>query len=204
MFEQMQRANCSSSIIRRKNLESFSQNWKLLHSTRTCLWCLLRKPEHFLRCGHTLCETCVHIFGTPSKEAEYRFYIKTCILCDTRSHVEVKSIPPTASVRAISIDGGGMKGIVPLEFLDALQRRMNLPYRLQEEIDIAFGTSSGEHISVSRWLYNQTEIIRGCQHPSRLRDRPEHLTMYSHIFKTGSAALPIETSLRSIYPTSVV
>lgn len=52
--------------------------------------------------------------------------------------------PPTASVRLLTIDGGGTRGVVPLVFLQALEERIGLPYPVQENFDLAFGTSIGK------------------------------------------------------------
>ena len=52
--------------------------------------------------------------------------------------------PPTAGIRVMSIDGGGVRGIVPLEFLDLLQRSLGPECPLQDFFDLAFGTSAGK------------------------------------------------------------
>lgn len=57
--------------------------------------------------------------------------------------VEIATKPPTASVRVPSTDGGGTRGRGPLEFLQALQDRLHLPYLVQRNFDVIYGTSSG-------------------------------------------------------------
>lgn len=52
--------------------------------------------------------------------------------------------PPTASVRVLSLDGGGSRGRVPLVFLKEIQDAIGLPYPVQQNFDVVFGTSSGE------------------------------------------------------------
>ena len=52
--------------------------------------------------------------------------------------------PPTAGVRVLSIDGGGIHGVVPLKFLQLLQGRIGPPYPVQDNFGTAYGTSSGE------------------------------------------------------------
>ncbi|KAH8194108.1 hypothetical protein TruAng_011729 [Truncatella angustata] len=57
--------------------------------------------------------------------------------------------PPTASVRVLSIDGGGTRGRAPLEYLQALQDRLKLPYPVQRNFDMIYGTSSGAIIAAA-------------------------------------------------------
>ena len=58
--------------------------------------------------------------------------------------ITVKVKPDNAGVIALCIDGGGVRGIIPLQFLQVLQDRIGLPIPVQENFDLAFGTSSGE------------------------------------------------------------
>lgn len=74
---------------------------------------------------------------------EYHFEISTCYLCNTKITFQAKLLPPTCGIRFISIDGGGSKGIVPLEYLDAFEEVLGLPYPLQEHFDYGIGTSIG-------------------------------------------------------------
>lgn len=57
----------------------------------------------------------------------------------------VRLKPPTASIRILSIDGGGIRGIVPLETLSLLQQLIRSDCPIQELFDLAYGTSIGEH-----------------------------------------------------------
>ena len=56
----------------------------------------------------------------------------------------MKLKPPAAGINVLSIDGGGTRGIIPLQTLQILQDKIGLPYPVQENFDFAFGTSSGE------------------------------------------------------------
>ncbi|KAI1839796.1 hypothetical protein JX266_013990, partial [Neoarthrinium moseri] len=62
--------------------------------------------------------------------------------------------PDTAGVRVLSIDGGGTRGRAPLEFLQALQDRLGLPYPLQRNFDLIYGTSSGAIIAAVLYAHN--------------------------------------------------
>lgn len=50
--------------------------------------------------------------------------------------------PRTAGVRLLGIDGGGARGVTPLEFMAELQKLLGNCV-LHDLIDIALGTSSG-------------------------------------------------------------
>ena len=42
--------------------------------------------------------------------------------------VNIKVKPLTATPQLLSIDGGGVRGIIPLVFLQVLEERIGLPY----------------------------------------------------------------------------
>ncbi|TKA60681.1 hypothetical protein B0A55_12855, partial [Friedmanniomyces simplex] len=46
-------------------------------------------------------------------------------------------------IRILSVDGGGIRGIIPLEFLHLLQRSLGSSCRIQDLFDLALGTSAG-------------------------------------------------------------
>uniref|UniRef100_A0A0B7KPB2 PNPLA domain-containing protein n=1 Tax=Bionectria ochroleuca TaxID=29856 RepID=A0A0B7KPB2_BIOOC len=59
-------------------------------------------------------------------------------------------MPPTAAPRVLSLDGGGIRGLASLQFLQVLQDLVGLPYPIQYHFDIVYGTSSG-HYPNSQW-----------------------------------------------------
>lgn len=144
MFSQIAKGDQSAAMVRRGCLHRLSSYLAPLITFQTCLYCLLRKPEHVLECGHAICDACVVIFGNPSKGLEYRYNLATCLLCQAKVRFQARLLPPTCGVRFISVDGGGSRGIVALEYLDALQDILGLNYPLQEHFDLGIGTSLGE------------------------------------------------------------
>lgn len=52
--------------------------------------------------------------------------------------------PPTAGPRILSIDGGGVCGVIPPEFLRLLQKVVRRNCEVQSLFGLAFGTSSGK------------------------------------------------------------
>jgi hypothetical protein len=132
-----------AAAIRQQYLKQHSQYWAPIKTFQTCLFCLRRKPEHVMDCGHAICEACICTFGTPTEGREYYFEHEICILCQTRVYFQARLLPPTCRIRFISIDGGGARGVVPLKYMDALQQALNLSYPIQEHFDFGIGTSSG-------------------------------------------------------------
>lgn len=132
----------SAALIHRDNIARNSLKWAFLKSNLTCFTCLHRRPEHTLSCGHAMCDVCLRIFGQPTSRS-YRFVIRKCTLCCSGT-LTAGLKPPTAGVRILSIDGGGIRGVVPLAFLELLQQTIGPKLRLQDLFDLALGTSSGK------------------------------------------------------------
>ncbi|KAI9888422.1 MAG: hypothetical protein M1814_000484 [Vezdaea aestivalis] len=151
---------CSSSELRRDTLGADIAHLGALKSTGSCLWCLRRKPEHVLQCGHAICDVCVRIFGVPASGLEYQFHIRLCILCASAVEVGVRLLPPTVGPTLLSVDGGGTRGVIALEFLEAVERELGLPYPLQDQVDMAFGTSSGALIVLG--LFSKCWSVKAC------------------------------------------
>lgn len=129
-----------------------------IYSNRTCLACLCRSPEKVLPCGHAVCDVCVRRWGRRRGPAHvYRLH--HCPVCDKvlacdRSMISLS--PPTAGMRLLTIDGGGVRGIVPLVALSVLEeafRWADVP--VHQLFDYVCGTSSGGLIAlgvfVHRW-----------------------------------------------------
>ena len=128
----------------RKHIEGLNIQWDHLRTYRTCLLCLRRKPEHTSSCKHAICDICVVIFGSQVPGREAHFVLDPCLLCRVKGKMLVRLKPPTAGARILSIDGGGVRGVVPLEFLNLLQGLLEPPLLLQDLFEQAFGTSSGK------------------------------------------------------------
>ena len=143
MFDLMTERGIPAHSFHLSSLRRQSVRWDLLKSNRTCLSCIRRTPEHVLSCGHALCDTCVRIFGAHVPGSEYRYQVE-CTLCGFGT--ETKTItPPTAGARILSLEGGGGRGPVPLEFLAMLQSTVGPICAIQDLFDLAVGTSSGRY-----------------------------------------------------------
>ncbi|KAF2812825.1 FabD/lysophospholipase-like protein [Mytilinidion resinicola] len=151
LFKSLKTVPASSS-----RTASIGNYWKDIKTTKSCLFCCLRVPQHMLSCGHAICDTCVRIFGDLDQGKEYNYTIAACILCGTTPKpgaLKVRIKPPTAGTRVLSIDGGGIRGVVPLECLLLIQKALGT-CRLQDFFDISIGTSSGGLIALTLSLYN--------------------------------------------------
>ena len=57
-------------------------------------------------------------------------------------------LPPTSSPIILAINGGGVRGVIPLEFLLLIQEHLG-PCAIQDVVDLAVGTSAGESVSIA-------------------------------------------------------
>lgn len=138
----------------RQRLEGMHSYLTPLKSHRTCLCCLLQAPEKVLSCGHAICDVCVRTFGSTNPEAHNTFAFSHCLLCgQSNQKSEIALVPATAGVRLLSIDGGGIRGVVPLVFLQHLQDSFNeLQVPLRDLFDFVSGTSAGKIRSLPMYI----------------------------------------------------
>lgn len=132
-------ATTLAEIGKALNLESSDK----LKSFECCVFCLTGPPRHVLDCGHSLCDGCVRRFGDAHRHKSSTFFIDTCMMCGTSSRLDVQLKPATAGIRILSIDGGGIRGVVPLQYLYKLQEKLGNAVRVQDFFDMAFGVSAG-------------------------------------------------------------
>ncbi|KAF2792920.1 FabD/lysophospholipase-like protein [Melanomma pulvis-pyrius CBS 109.77] len=113
-------------------------------SHATCLCCLMRPPEHALQCGHVLCTNCVKSFGEVGKTT---IDMRRCPLHPFETKWErpwkIRVKPDFAGIRVLSLDGGGIRGIVELEVLRQIQRKLGVAIPIAAFFDLIVGTSTG-------------------------------------------------------------
>jgi hypothetical protein len=142
LFQDLSLGSKTSAEIHVNNLSLRSRYWSQMRSNLTCLFCIRWKPEeHVLTCGHSICDVCPRILGYEAPEVDEQFTASQCILCRTNDSVVAVLQPSTANLSILSIDGGGICGVILLEFLRAMQELIETP--LQDLFDFAIGTSSG-------------------------------------------------------------
>ncbi len=159
-------AGVTAASVHRATLVRFRSTWRELQSHSTCLSCLRRRPEFELPCDHAVCENCVAVFGqrgpamTGPESCTVR--LAACLLCGTAlSDADAAAVifrlhPPTAGVGVLCIDGGGVRGIVPLQLMKRIEGRIGLPLPLQRFIRVAFGVSSGGLIAADLFINGHT------------------------------------------------
>jgi hypothetical protein len=136
------RSNAVATTWHQEMLTEFKLDWRTIRSVDSCFVCFSGRPQYRLPCRHIVCNNCVRRFA--DKSDLWTFDIHHCFLCRLEtSGVNTKDKPPTATARLLSIDGGGVRGIIPLIFLQALEERVGLPYPIQGNFDFIFGTSAG-------------------------------------------------------------
>ncbi|KAH0556157.1 hypothetical protein GP486_005910, partial [Trichoglossum hirsutum] len=157
--EQMKKPSAEEIIEHRRDALADTANtglWRKLHSYKTCFTCLRTVPDHCLPCGHALCEFCVMDFGNASPEQESAILLERCILCsDTWNAPQlIKLKPRCAGVRVLTLDGGGVKGILEIAMLLKLEERIGLGLPIQEFFDLVIGTSTGGIIALGMAMKN--------------------------------------------------
>ncbi|ODM18136.1 hypothetical protein SI65_06007 [Aspergillus cristatus] len=137
----------ASAQIRRAVLRREVAVWATVKSAHICLFCLRRPPEHVLPCGHAICDICVCIFGSRARGAEYHFDLSACPACFKTFSLTVRLLPPTKRPTILVLDGGGIRGVVTLGFLKALEEQIGGSRGLREAFDLTVGTSAGAVIA---------------------------------------------------------
>lgn len=140
-FVQKSKTLCSDP--RAKLLAEF-QPWLAVRKPHmVCLACMQAEPEHKLTCGHLICERCFTGVGTCSEMDPHFYKLDCCPFCSQFCQAAVRVKPATAGLRVLSVDGGGIRAAIPIQFLCALEKAVGLDMPIQELFDLAYGTSSG-------------------------------------------------------------
>ena len=116
-----------------------------IRSHKTC-FCLFQTPEKVFSCGHAICDTCVRCLGERCKEEKHIFRFMKCPFCGIKNERSpIGLIPPTAGIRVLSLDGGGMRGIIELIFLHRIEEVLEeIQIPVLDNFDFACGTSAGK------------------------------------------------------------
>ncbi|KAF2462522.1 FabD/lysophospholipase-like protein [Lindgomyces ingoldianus] len=113
-------------------------------SHSTCFCCLREMAEHPLPCGHVLCTPCVKGFGQRHEGTSGLYFMAACPLHEGDTLFptpwEVHFKPPLAGVRVLSLDGGGMRGIVILEVLLRIEKELGQKIPIMDFFDLIVGT----------------------------------------------------------------
>jgi hypothetical protein len=134
----------SASELHCEALRANHPHFTGLKSHRTCFSCFLRMPEKVLTCGHALCDPCIRIFGTRCRSERNTYELAECVLCGViQKNCKFRFVPPTAGIRMLSVDGGGVRGVIPLVFLQHLDLALApLGCAIRDHFDFVCGTSA--------------------------------------------------------------
>lgn len=130
-------------------LRGLDNNWAGIHSYKTCFTCLSCVPDHVLPCGHAFCEGCVHDFGELTEDTKAEVVIASCVWCKMAfcPAQVVQTKPLCAGIRILTLDGGGIRGILELALLKLVEDQIDLGVGIQVFFDLIVGTSTGSWIS---------------------------------------------------------
>ncbi|KAI1422633.1 hypothetical protein F5Y12DRAFT_799440 [Xylaria sp. FL1777] len=136
-----------------------------LSSHSTCFSCLIECPEHVLPCGHIICTPCINAVGTLLGGGFTK--LDRCLLKhwdETRGATPyLASIKPDqAGVRILTLDGGGVRGIVELTILQKIEEALDNKVPIQAFFDLIIGTSTGGIIALG--LGHQGWSVSKCIH----------------------------------------
>jgi hypothetical protein len=143
LFEQLN--GKSAVVIHQDSLKKLRPHIKKFQSHQSCFCCLLRTPEKVLDCGDAFCDVCIKTFGSQYGSEPNRYELPECTICGEAHSSTFTFIPPTAGIRLLSLDGGGVRGIIQLTVLEHLERELvDFGCPLEEYFDSVVGTSSGK------------------------------------------------------------
>ena len=131
--------------------QGYDDFWCNTKSNKSCLTCLQGVSDHVVPCGHGYCERCIKEFGMPSETYESAMILKQCVLCQkefTDYPQEIRLKPKCAGVRILTLDGGGVRGILELAILEKLLHKIGPALHVRDLFDLIVGTSTGGIIAL--------------------------------------------------------
>lgn len=109
-------------------------------NNKTCFHCLFRCPNIILPCQHSFCYECATYISKNSDSVE----VNDCPLCGSCNwNYHIPLHPPESGLRILTLDGGGVRGIIELEVLRCLQTTIGVDIPIQSYFDLIVGTSTG-------------------------------------------------------------
>jgi hypothetical protein len=89
-------------------------------------------------------------FGHLYDSQRYCMEMTQCVLClaewPTRPPQLIRLKPKLAGVRVLTLDGGGVRGIIELAILREIEDRVGLGVPICDLFDLVVGTSTGEFL----------------------------------------------------------
>lgn len=131
-----------SSLSSYHNFFKQQQNYQ-----RLCTGCFFAYWDDMLPCQHGFCRDCTHNFSLQWKHSGCIRMARCPVCLDVFTKpFQIRPRPPTAGGRVLSLDGGGIKGIVELEILQQLCDLVGGELSIDMLFDMVVGTSIGKLI----------------------------------------------------------
>ncbi|KFY02563.1 hypothetical protein O988_02062 [Pseudogymnoascus sp. VKM F-3808] len=187
MFEVLSCGEMTAVEMHRELLAGFNAETLSIRSDVTCLVCVRRLLQNnILSCGHGVCQFCVRAFCEKTPQNPWLFKMDYCIFCHLPTDgAIVKDLPPTAAVRVLTFDGGGVRVLVGLQKLQLVEDAVALEFPIQENFDFMVGPSAGGIAVID--LANGSTVAETIEHIERsatfaFQPRPSsHIPILSHI-----------------------
>ena len=102
-------------------------------------------PKKVLDCGYALCNIYIKIYKRQLPSTKYNYCLLSCILCALPYRAsDFQFVLPSTGIYILSIDGGGIRGVISLIFLIYIKQILsNFRCLLQEHFDLIYSTSAG-------------------------------------------------------------
>ena len=121
-----------------------------------CYFCLHEMPFTVPECSHAICESCarasVHLQGSSLENDKRLISLLRCSLHPSTKVFEnacsFQLKPKCSGVRIVTLDGGGVRGVIELKMLKAVQKALGRQIPLQRFFDLIGVTSPGGLISL--------------------------------------------------------
>ncbi|KAK3995012.1 acyl transferase/acyl hydrolase/lysophospholipase [Cladorrhinum sp. PSN332] len=159
------RREAVAAKVHQRHLTSFLSNVDIegFLDHHICLCCLRHSmPEYPMPCGKVLCAACVRSFKSRSgREPSDCDLSKNLTRCpfhannDPACSLEEDEKPRGAGVRILCLDGGGVRGIIQLALLKAIEDQFNGHLKIQWFFDLVVGTSTGGIIALNLFVRNR-------------------------------------------------
>jgi predicted acylesterase/phospholipase RssA len=174
----------------------------------TCLCCIRKLPEYALPCKHILCKSCMQAAGQNQGRGVFEF--DCCPLHPDEmkwSPYRIRIKPSEAGVRVMCLDGGGIRGVVELLILQAIEKELGSNIRIQNFFDLIVGTSTGGIIALGLGVKGWT--VSDCI--SRFRDLcndaftargPKAFRPLTFLGKSFYKTTPLENALKTAFGVS--
>jgi len=86
----------------------------------------MRMPEKVLDYSYALYNIYIKIYRRRLSLIKYNYYLLSCVLCALPYRASnFQFMPPSASICILSIDGGGIRGVISLIFLIYIKQTLS-------------------------------------------------------------------------------